>query len=72
VLLDFFNPQGLGNSLPSHSPSSDTCCLADTRTRSCDLGHHAKLRVIEGVTYGGIESDSESLLRPGVDQAQIK
>jgi len=23
VLLDSFNPEGLGNSLPSHSPSSD-------------------------------------------------
>jgi hypothetical protein len=41
VLLDFFNPLGLGNSFPSHSPSSDASFLANPHRKCGDLRHRS-------------------------------
>jgi hypothetical protein len=42
VLSDLFNPLGLGNSLPSPSPSSDGRFLANIRRKFYDPCHHSQ------------------------------
>ena len=42
VLSDLFNPLGLGNSLPSHSPSSDAYNLVLLHVKSGDMHHGSR------------------------------